>query len=72
MSYLPKFGPLPLLAMAVVFCITGCPLHQDQVAASTNPAGAQDQTSAQDQASDPSAVNQAPADSNAQTPDAGK
>ena len=61
MSYLPRFGLSPLLAMAVALFITGCPLHQD-VAAST------DQAVAQDQASDPSAVNEAPADSNAQAP----
>ena len=36
MSYLPRFGLSPLLAMAVVLCATGCPLHQDQVAASTD------------------------------------
>jgi len=65
MSYLPRFGLSPLFAMAVVLCATGCPLHQDQVAAaSTNPAVAQDQ------ATDPSAANLAPdpTDSNAQAP----
>jgi hypothetical protein len=62
MSYLPKFGPLPLLAMAVVLCLTGCPQSQDQVSASANPAVAQDQ------ASDPAAANLAPADSNGQAP----
>ena len=51
MSYFQRFGPLPLLGMAVVLCITGCPQSQNEVAASTS------QAVAQDQSSDPAAVN---------------
>jgi len=60
MSDFTRFGPLPLLAMAVVLCTTGCPTSKDQVAAS--------QAEVQDQATDPAAGNLAPADSNAAAP----
>ena len=51
MSYFPRFGLLPLLAMTVVLGATGCPLSQNQAAAGTNQAGTQDQSS------DPAAAN---------------
>jgi hypothetical protein len=55
---------MPLLAMAVVLCITGCPRSQDQNSANLNP------VSTQDQAPDPAAANLAPAssDTNAAAP----
>jgi hypothetical protein len=64
MSYFPRFGLLPLLAMTVVLGATGCPLSQNQAAAGTNQAGTQDQSS------DPAAANLAPVstDSGAQAP----
>jgi hypothetical protein len=45
MGIFKGFGPLPLLAMAVVLGLTGCPQSQDQVAASANPASGQAQDS---------------------------
>jgi len=64
MSFLPRFGTLPLMALGAVLCLTGCPKSQDQTAANTN------QASTQDQAPDPAAANLAPAstDQNAAAP----
>ncbi len=51
MSYLSRFSPLPLFALAAVLGITGCPQSQNDSAANTN------QASAQDQGTDPAAAN---------------
>ncbi len=62
MIYFQRFGPFPLLAMAVMLSTTGCPASQDQTPANTS------QTGAQDQGSDPTMANLAPVsnDPNAQ------
>ena len=60
MSINPRVVLLPLLSLAVVLCLTGCPQSQSQESANT--------AGAQDQAIDPAAANLAPAsnDPNAQ------
>ena len=55
MTGLPRFIPLPLLAVTVAFFMVGCPNNQDQVASSAG------QTVAQDQNADPASVNMATA-----------
>jgi hypothetical protein len=62
MNRLQRFGLLPLLATTVVLFITGCPQSQNQVAASSGQAAAQDQTP------DPASANLAPADSSTAAP----
>jgi len=51
MNRLLGFAPLPLLALAVVLCITGCPKDHALLAASDG------QNNVQDQSSDPAAAN---------------
>jgi len=46
MSYLPRLGQLPLLALAMLLSVAGCKSNEDQVAASANPSGASDPASA--------------------------
>jgi len=54
MSHLPRFSPLPLIALAAVLGITGCPQSQ-------NDSAANNQASTQDQGTDPAAANLVPA-----------
>jgi len=58
MNYLSRFVALPLFTLAAALFLTGCPQSQDQVAASSG------QAVAQDQATDPAAGNLASGDSN--------
>src|ERR1035438_219439 len=64
MSPFSRFGRLPLLVLATMFCTVGCRANQDQTAAIAG------QNGTQDQASDPASANLAPisTDSSTQAP----